>query len=117
MCWGSPCPLGGHGEADQEWKLGEGQEECRQSLVLSSGQPQNSTQVGFNDKSLEPLITRRVHGHYWPSPDHTSRWAPVSSKLRGSGGGVPRIPSEWCILGHILNSDPVPLTRGKACAG
>lgn len=94
-----------------------GQEECRQPLFLSQGSPRNPTQAGFSGRVLGPLITRKAHGHYWPSPGHTSGWAPISSKLRGSGGGVPRIPSEWCILGPILNSDPVPVARGNACAG
>lgn len=77
----------------------------------------NPAQVGFSNRGLGPLRTRSVHGHYWPSPGHTPGWAPVSSKLRGRGGGVPRIPSEWCILGQRLNSDPVPVARGTACAG
>lgn len=72
----------------------------------------NPAQVGFSNRGLGPLRTRSVHGQYWPSPGHTPGWAPVSSKLRGRGGGVPRIPSEWCILGQRLNSDPVPVARG-----
>ena len=55
------------------------------------------------------------------SPSSTSGCAYVSPKQGGNGsyrtfGESPRIPSDWLMLGHVLNPEPIPMTRGKAYA-